>query len=222
MHYRFALLAAAAASIAATATAFPTPQRDVASIVSPIWADEASRDKAGEADNVIRALAIRPGQTVADIGAGSGYYTMRVSPVVGPTGIVIAQDIIPRYLDRLKSRTRHAGLKNIRFVTGSASDPRLPAASVDVALLIHMYHEIAQPYELLYRLRSSLKPDGQVAIVDLDRPSQYHGMPKALLVCEVKAVGFTLVSIVDLKPGYLAIFKPAAPVDPRAVTACRA
>jgi SAM-dependent methyltransferase len=222
MRCHILILAAAGVSFPGAATAFPTPQRDVARIVSPIWADEDSRDKAGEADNVIRALGIRPGQTVADIGAGSGYYTMRVSPVVGPNGVVIAQDIVPRYLDTLKSRVRKAGLKNVRFVVGSASDPKLPTASVDVALLIHMYHEIAQPYELLYRLRSSLKPNSQVAIVDLDRPSEQHGMPKALLTCEVKAVGYALVSIVDLKPGYLAIFKPAAPVDPRTVKACRA
>jgi ubiquinone/menaquinone biosynthesis C-methylase UbiE len=212
---------AIAATLATAASAFPAPQRDIARIVSPVWANEDSRDKAGEAANVIRALAIRPGQTVADIGAGSGYYTMRVSKVVGPTGTVIAQDIVPHYLSQLKSRTRRAGLKNVRFVQGTASDPNLPPASVDVALLIHMYHEIGQPYELLYRLRSSLKPDGQVAIVDLDRPSEQHGMPKALLVCEVKAVGYALVSIEDLKPGYLAIFKPAAAVDPRTVTACR-
>jgi predicted methyltransferase len=206
----------------ASAQAFPAPQRDVATIVSPIWADEPSRDRAGEATKVIRTLGIGPGQTVADIGAGSGYYTMRVSPVVGASGTVIAQDIMPRYLDKLKSRVRKAGLTNVRFVRGTASDPRLPPASVDVALLIHMYHEIAQPYELLYRLRASLKPGGQIAIVDLEREAENHGMPKALLACEVKAVGYALVSITDLDPGYLAIFKPAAPVDPRSVKACRA
>ncbi len=207
--------------LAAPASAFPTPQRDVARIVSPVWADEASRDKAGEAGNVIRILNIRPGQTVADIGAGSGYYTMRIAPVVGPQGRVIAQDVMSRYLDDLKARTAKARLSNVQFVKGSPSDPRLPRASIDVALLIHMYHEIAQPYALLYRLRASLKPDGRVAIVDLDRSSALHGMPKALLVCEVKAVGYALVSLDDLEPGYLAVFKPAAPVDPRTVKACR-
>jgi predicted methyltransferase len=214
------LLAALLAS--APALAFPTPQRDVARIVSPDWADENSRDKAGEAANVLRILDIHAGQTVADIGAGSGYYTMRVSPVVGPHGRVIAQDIVPAYLQKLKARTRRAGLHNVRFVQGTPSDPRLPRASVDVALLIHMYHEIAQPYALIYKLRASLKPDARVAIVDLDRPSGEHGMPKALLVCEVKAMGYALVSIDDLKPGYLAVFKPAAAVDPATVKGCRA
>lgn len=205
----------------ATAQLFPAPQRDVASIVSPEWADEASRDRAGEATRVIRALGIAPGQTIADIGAGSGYYTMRLSPAVGPGGTVIAQDIMPRYLEQLQRRVRRAGLTNVRFVRGTSSDPKLPQGSVDAALMIHMYHEIAQPYELLYRLRGSLKPGGQLAIVDLDRPAEYHGMPKALLACEVKAVGYSLVSMTDLDPGYLAVFKPAAPVDPRSVKACR-
>jgi ubiquinone/menaquinone biosynthesis C-methylase UbiE len=214
--YLFPLLFAAA-----SAQGLPAPQRDVASIVSPIWADEPSRDNAGEAAKVIRALGIGPGQTVADIGAGSGYYTMRVSPVVGPTGTVIAQDIVPRYLDQLKSRVRKAGLTNVKFVRGTPADPRLPPASVDVALLIHMYHEIERPYGLLYRLRASLKPGGQIAIVDLERPAEYHGMPKALLACEVKAVGYSLVSMTELNPGYLAIFKPSTPVDPRSVKACR-
>jgi ubiquinone/menaquinone biosynthesis C-methylase UbiE len=207
---------------AAPAAAFPLPQREVAKIVSPAWANEDSRDRAGEATTVMRLLGVKSGQTVADIGAGSGYYTMRVSPVVGPGGRVIAQDIVPKYVHALKARVRKAGLRNVVFVQGSPVDPRLPRGAVDIALLIHMYHEIAQPYALLYKLRASLKPDGRVAIVDLDRPSEQHGMPRALLVCEVKAVGYDLVSIAELKPGYLAVFKPAAPVDPATVKACRA
>lgn len=207
---------------ATPALAFPLPQREVARIVSPAWANEISRDRAGEAANVIRILGIKPGQTVADIGAGNGYYTMRVAPVVGQSGRVIAQDIVPTYLNRLKKRTAQAHLNNVRFVLGSPVDPRLPKGTIDTALLIHMYHEIAQPYALLYNLRASLKPDGKVAIVDMDRDSAMHGMPKALLVCEVKAVGYVLVTLTDLKPGYLAVFKPGPAVDPATVRGCRA
>jgi SAM-dependent methyltransferase len=203
------------------ALAFPPPQREVAKIISPVWADESSRDKAGEATRVIAITGITAGQTVADIGAGSGYYTMRLSPVVGPKGLIIAQDIVPRYLDQLKTRVARAGLKNVRFVLGSPSNPRLPPKSVDRALLIHMYHEIAQPYALLYRLRGALREGGRIAIVDLDRPTDQHGMPKALLVCEVKAVGYDLVTIEDLQPGYIAVFKPGPKVDPATVKACR-
>jgi predicted methyltransferase len=213
---------AAAAILAGPAASFPLPQREIARIVSPAWADEDSRDRAGEAATVIRKLGIRPGQTVADIGAGSGYYTMRVAPVVAPAGSVIAQDISARYLEKLKTRVRRAGVRNVRFVVGTSSDPRLPRGSIDVALLIHMYHEIAQPYALLYRLRASLKPGGLVAIVDLDRPTEQHGMPKALLACEVKAVGYELVSMAELEPGYLAIFRAGRPVAAASVRACRA
>jgi predicted methyltransferase len=219
---RHLMSALAAATLATgTAGAFPLPQRDVAKVVSPAWANEDDRDRAGEASNVIKALGIRAGQTVADIGAGSGYYTVRVSPIVGAKGRVIAQDIVPKYIEDLKKRVRKAGLTNVHFVRGTPVDPRLPPAAVDVALLIHMYHEIAQPYSLLYKLRASLKPGGRVAVFDLDRPADEHGMPKALLVCEVKAVGYELVSIADLEPGYLAIFKPGAAVDPATVKACR-
>ncbi len=218
---KYLLLLLSALMPAMPALAFPAPQREVARIVSPIWANEDSRDAAGEAEKVIRLLAIRPGHTVADIGAGSGYYTMRLAPVVGLRGRVIAEDIEPKYLDQLKARVKNARATNIDFVLGSAGDPKLPPASVDRALLIHMYHEIEQPFSLLYRLRASLKPDGLVAIVDLDRQTQYHGTPKALLACEVKAVGYALVSITDLNPGYLAVFRLGAPVDPASVKACR-
>lgn len=216
------LLALAALVLTSAAPALPLPQREVAQIVSPMWADESSRDRAGEVTAVMRIIGVRPGQTIADIGAGSGYYTMRVAPLVGPKGSVIAQDIMPRYLASLKARVRKAGLTNVRFVLGTPVDARLPVNVVDTALLIHMYHEIAQPYALLYNLRASLRPDGKLAIVDLDRASEQHGMPKALLVCEVKAVGFELVSITDLAPGYLALFRKGAPVDPASVKACRA
>lgn len=216
---RFALFALLA--FAAPLFGYPMPNREVARIVSPVWADEASRDAAGEAANVIRLVGIGRGQTVADIGAGSGYYTVRLAPVVGDAGRVIAQDITPQYLTDLKRRVRRAGLRNVGFVQGAAGDPRLPRAAVDAALMIHMYHEIAQPYALLGKLRASLKPGGKLAIVDLDRTSAAHGMPKALLVCEVQSVGYDLVAISDLSPGYLAIFRLAKPMGPATVKACR-
>jgi ubiquinone/menaquinone biosynthesis C-methylase UbiE len=106
-------------------------------------------------------------------------------------------------------------------VRGGQSNARLPAASVDVALMVHMYHEIEQPYLLLDKLRRSLKPGGRVVIVDLDRPSQQHGMPKTLLTCEVKAVGYELVGITDMAQGYAAVFRPGLRPDPASVKACR-
>jgi ubiquinone/menaquinone biosynthesis C-methylase UbiE len=146
---------------------------------------------------------------------------MRLAPVVGPTGRVFAQDISATVLDRVRQRSRAAGLTNVRFVQGSQANARLPAASVDVALMIHMYHEIEQPYLLLDRLRRSLKTGGRIVVVDLDRPSEEHGMPKALLACEVKAVGYELISISDIKQGYVAVFRPGVRPRPETVKACR-
>lgn len=203
------------------ATSLPRPQRPVAKIVSSTWGEEAARDRMGEAADVIRIAGIKPGAAVADIGTGGGYYVMRLAPVVGAQGRVFAQDISIRTLARLRQRTFAAGLRNVRFVRGSQADARLPDSSVDFVLMIHMYHEIEQPYLLLDRLRRSLRPGGRIVVVDLDRPSEDHGMPKSLLTCEVKAVGYELVSISDIKQGYAAVFRPGVRPHPASVKACR-
>lgn len=203
------------------AAVLPRPQRPVAKVISTAWGEEVARDKVGEANDVIRIASIKPGMAVADIGTGGGYYVMRIAPVVGPQGRVFAQDIAMVALDRVRQRTRAAGFGNVRFVQGSQANARLPAASVDVALMIHMYHEIEQPYLLLDRLRRSLKPGGRIVVVDLDRPSQDHGMPKALLACEVKAVGYELITMADITQGYVAVFRPGVRPPPQSVKACR-
>src|SRR6516162_8952112 len=136
----------------APASSFPKPDRPVAHIVSPIWKDEKARDDAGEPGQLVRLLGIKAGMTVADIGAGSGYYVVRLSPIVGPNGRIIAEDIVPEYLQSLRNRVRDLGLQNVAISRGEPHDPRLSAGSVDIAILVHMYHEIAQPYALLYNL----------------------------------------------------------------------
>lgn len=202
---------------------FPAPDRPVAAIVSDQWSDEESRDNAREAETVFRHLGIRPGLTVADIGAGSGYYTVRLSPAVQPGGRVLANDIMPDYLNRLRRRVADAGLANVEFILGDAGDARLPPASTDIALMVHMYHEIEDPYQLLWRLHDSLKPGGRVAIIDADRPTSRHGTPPALLRCELAAVGFAQVGFHELELGnYLAIFVPETRPAPEAIRPCRA
>lgn len=191
---------------------FPKPDRPVAEIVSPLWASEADRDRARETEQVFAAAGVRPGMTVADIGAGSGYYVVRLSPVVGPGGRVIAQDIEPTYMRELQVRIAGLGLSNVDFVLGEPDDAKLPLGSVDLALMIHMYHEIAQPYGVLHRLAASMKPGGLVGIVDSDAPPERHGTPPALLDCEMTAVGYRRVSIQTLTGGvgYLALYQPPA------------
>src|SRR5262245_6974149 len=192
------------------ARAFPKPDRPVAGIVSPIWHDEKERDDADEVGQLVRLLGIKSGMTVADIGAGSGYYVVRLSPVVGSNGRIIAEDIMPEHLQGLRNRVRDLALRNVAITLGEPHDPRLPAGSVDIAILVHMYHEIAQPYALLYNLVPALKPDARVGIVDAYGPTSEHGTPPDLLRCEAAAVGYRELSLTRLagSNAYLAILAP--------------
>ena len=209
------------------AAAFPNPDRAVADIVSPIWHDEKERDGAGEPRQLVRLLGIKPGMTVADIGAGSGYYVVRLSPIVGSRGRIFAEDVVPKYLQGLRSRVRDLGLQNVVVSMGEPHDPRLPADSVDIAILVHMYHEITQPYGLLYNLVPALKPGARVGIVDAYGPTSKHGTPPSLLRCELAAVGYREISLNRLAGSdtYLAIYAPpsvASRTKPEAMVACKA
>ena len=209
----------------APAAAFPKPDRPVADIVSPIWHDEKERDSAGEPRQLVRLLGIGSGMTVADIGAGSGYYVVRLSPIVGPRGRIIAEDVMPEYLQDLRRRVR--GLQNVVISRGEPHDPRLPADSLDIAILVHMYHEIAQPYGLLYNLVPALKPGARVCILDAYGPTSEHGTPPNLLRCELAAVGFRQISVDRLagSDAYLAVFTPPSVAErtpPQAMVACKA
>lgn len=172
------------------ASAFPAPSRSIADIVAPRWTAEADRDDVGEFTRVASLAGIAKGQHVADIGAGDGYYVARLAPLVGPAGVVYGQDIVPDYLALLQQRVRRDQLRNVRVALGEPHDPRLPAASLDVAVMIHMYHEIEQPFGLLYNLATAFKPGGRLVILDLDRPTFGHGTPPSLLRCELLAVGY--------------------------------
>src|SRR5712691_6810480 len=189
---------------------FPSPRRPVASIVSPSRSAEEHRDSLNEAGEIARLLALKPGMTVGDVGAGSGYHTVRLSRLVGPTGSVVAQDVTRDYLVELARRTERLKLTHVLFALGEPHDPRLPASSLDAAILVHMYHEVAQPYAFLYNLAPALKPGARVGIVDLERPTSQHGTPLALLHCEVTAVGYREIATHQLAGdgGYLAVFSP--------------
>jgi predicted methyltransferase len=211
----------------APAAAFPNPDRPVADIISPIWHDEKERDDANEPRQLVRLLGIRSGMTVADIGAGSGYYVVRLSPIVGAGGRIIAEDVVPDYLQVLRDRVRDLGLQNVVVSRGEPHDPGLPADSLDLAILVHMYHEIAQPYGLLYNLVPALKPGARVGIVDVYRPTSEHGTPPSLLRCELAAVGYRQIGFDRLagSDAYLAVFVPpsvAGRTPPQAMVACKA
>jgi len=194
---------------AETALQFPSAHRPVSELGGNSVSTEVDRDNRNEADTVMSLAAIKPGMTVADIGAGEGYYTVRLAERVGAGGRVLAQDIDKGALERLGARVEREKLDNVSIKAGAPDDPRLPANSFDRVFMVHMYHEVAEPYAFLWRLAPALKKGGQVIVVDRDRPTDQHGIPPLLLQCEFEAVGYRLVEFVR-KPeilGYYAQFE---------------
>jgi ubiquinone/menaquinone biosynthesis C-methylase UbiE len=203
--------------------AFPTAHRPVAPIISSRYSTEDARDRLREADRVMREAGVKPGMTVADIGAGEGYYTVRLAARVGEEGRVVAQDVVPAVRDKLADRVTREALDNVSVKLGGPADPKLPPHSFDRVFMMHMYHEIGAPYEFLWRLRPSLAPHGRVVVVDADRPIMQHGTPAALLDCEFNAVGYRLVERRPMPEveGYLALYEAVgARPEPEAIVPC--
>ena len=149
-----------------------------------------------------------------------------MAPIVGPNGRIIAEDVDPEYLRGFRKRVRDLGLQNVTISLGEPHDPRLPAYSLDAAILVHMYHEITQPYGLLYNLVSALKPAAPVGIVDAIGPTSEHGTPPSLLRCELAAVGYREIGFHPLtgSNAYLAIFTPppdGSRTRPDAIRVCK-
>ncbi len=207
-----------------TAHAFPRAHRAVSQLGASSVETETERDRVNEAQSVMDLAKIRPGMTVADIGAGDGYYTVRLAERVGADGRVLAQDIDSNALRRLGLRVERERLDNVSIKKGDADDPRLPAASFDRVLLVYMYHEVTEPYAFLWKLYPALRKGGKVIVVEMDKPTDQHGIPPALLFCEFAAVGFRLAEFVR-KPelqGYYAQFEvaPQRPA-PSEIKTCR-
>ncbi len=207
-----------------TAREFPRPDRPVSEIGANQFASETERDSVNEAQTVMDLADIAPGMTVADIGAGEGYYTVRLAERVGAEGRVLAQDIDEDALSRLGLRVERERLDNVSIKLGAEDDPRLPEDSFDRIFLVHMYHEVTEPYAFLWRLHPALRGKGKVIVVDVDRPTDKHGLPPALLFCEFGAVGFRLTEFVR-KPelqGYYAEFEAdEARPAPSKIKPCR-
>jgi cyclopropane fatty-acyl-phospholipid synthase-like methyltransferase len=185
----------------------------VSPIVSSSYSNEDSRDSLGEAETVMKLAELAPGMTVADIGAGEGYYTVRLAPLVGRKGRVLAEDIVPQTRDALARRVTRENLHNVAVRLGLPNDPKLPPASFDRILMIHMYHEIQRPSEFLWHLRDGLNRNGRVIVVDANRPTGKHGTPPRLLICEFGSLGYELTRFERLADPetYFAQFEPRSP-----------
>ena len=206
-----------------TSQEFPRAERLVSAAGDTQFSTEAARDEAGESEFVMEWAGIQLGTTVADIGAGEGYYTIRLAERVGPKGRVLAQDINRGALDRLGERVTREQLDNVAIKEGAVDDPRLPENSFDRVFMVHMYHEIEEPYAFLWRMRPALAKGGQVIVVDRDRATDRHGIPPKLLFCEFEAVGYRLTGFTEqLKlGGYIARFEVSGPrPDQSAIRTC--
>jgi predicted methyltransferase len=219
-----ALLALAACRAQPTEPHFPSAHRDVAPIVGNAFSTEDARDRVGEAEQVMELAGVKAGMSVADVGAGEGYYTVRLAPVVGAKGRVLAEDIMPEVRDALSERVQREQLDNVAVKLGAPDNPMLPAQSFDRVFLVHMYHEVQSPYAFLWHAREGLKPGGELILVDADRPVKQHGIPPAQAKCEFAALGLEAAKYSVLTGGevYFMAFRIARPrPEPDKILPCK-
>jgi SAM-dependent methyltransferase len=170
-------------------------------------------------DRVMDILGIKEGSGVADIGAGSGWFTVRAARRAGSSGAVYAVDINQEYLDHVAGRAEKEGLPAIRTVLGAEDDPRLPARSVDAVLILKTDHEISKPVTLMGHLRGALRPGALVGIIDRDGKGDDHGVAAETVIAECARAGFELVAQYDFvkadKMDYFLVFRIQASGDRR-------
>jgi cyclopropane fatty-acyl-phospholipid synthase-like methyltransferase len=163
--------------------------------------ESPGRDERLQINRVMDILEITPGKTVADIGAGSGWFTVRAARRVTDTGIVYAVDINPEATRYIDARVTKENLHNVKTILSKNDDPELPPAKVDAVLLLKTYHEVANPVVLLRNLRSSLRPGAKVGIIDRNGNRENHGVGRDIVIKEAADAGFVLLSQYDFVKG---------------------
>lgn len=170
------------------------------------WLERPERESEEATSVAVRALGLKRGQVVADIGAGSGYYTVRMAREVGPTGTVFATDIQPGMLDLLRRNVARAGLDNVTPLLGAPDDPKLPADTLDLALMVDVYHELAEPQAFVRRLRTALKRTGRLVLLEYRKEDSRvpirpeHKMSVAEVRAELEPEGFRLSAVLNDLP----------------------
>jgi len=187
----------------------PVTGRSIAPVMSAAgadWLDRPEREQEERPDLALDAIGIRPGMVIADIGAGTGYFSLRLAKRVGPTGKVYANDIQPEMLRRLRTNADTAKLKNIETVLGTDVDPKLPAGQMDIVLLVDVYHEFSQPQKMLRKIRDTLKPTGRLVLLEYRKedPSipilTVHKMSVAEVRKELEAERFVFLQAIESLP----------------------
>jgi ubiquinone/menaquinone biosynthesis C-methylase UbiE len=178
------------------------------------WLDRPERQDEEHPEAVIDAMGLRGGEVVADLGAGSGYFTFRLAAKVGKTGKVLAVEIQDEMLETLRRRATALGVTNVEEVKGSETDPKLPASGVNMVLMVDVYHELAYPFEVMTKVRQALKPSGRVVFVEYRKEDprvpikEVHKMSVEQLAKEMKVVGLAHVRTVETLPSqHIVIFE---------------
>ena len=170
------------------------------------WLDRSERVQEEEPDAALDAIALAPGSVAADVGAGSGYMTVKMAKRVGPTGKVYANDIQPQMLTILRQRLDKEKVANVELVLGTMDDPKLPANTLDLILMVDVYHEFAQPQPMLRKMRDSLKTGARLVLLEYRKEDPSipirpdHKMSVAEAKMEVEAEGFTLAKVDERLP----------------------
>lgn len=211
-----ALLVLGVAPVSAQAE-HPITGRRIASVMGiggADWLERSEREIEEMPETALDRIGIRPGITVADVGAGVGYFTVRLGRRVGPTGKVYAVDVQPEMLTILRERAAKADLKNIETILGSEADPKLPKGALDLILLVDVYHELSQPEKMLRKMSAALKPDGRLVLLEYRKEDPHipirseHKMTIAEVKAELEAEGFRLEKVLnDLPRQHIFIFR---------------
>jgi SAM-dependent methyltransferase len=210
----------ACGSSKATQAPAPAPQMAPRKTSTPYTGDLSifegkDRDNKLQVQRVIDILGVVPGAHVADIGAGSGWFTVRAAKRVGEQGIVYAVDINPEAITYIDRRAEREKIPNIRTVLGGADDPKLPVDGVDCVLLLKTYHEVAHPIVLLENLRKSLRAGARVGVIDRNGNGEDHGLARDVVVAEAAKAGYSKVEEYDFVKGdgedYFLVFRVAQP-----------
>ena len=196
--------------------------REIAQTMGPdgiAWLDRPERETEERPEVVIDALRLWQGEVVVDLGAGSGYFTFRIAPKVGRTGEVLAVEIQDEMLETIRRRAKALRVTNVREVRGTETDPRLPADSVDLVLMVDVYHELAHPFEVMTHVRKALKPGGRVVFVEYRKEDsqiaikEVHKMSVVQLEKEMGVVGFQHVRTLETLPWqHIVVFEKGSEV----------
>jgi ubiquinone/menaquinone biosynthesis C-methylase UbiE len=181
------------------------------------WLDRSERESEEHPDQALDALGLKPGMVVGDVGAGSGYMSLKMAKRVGPSGKVYAEDVQPEMLRLLRQNATKAKVTNVETILGNETDPKLPAGQLDLILLVDVYHEFSQPQKMLQRMREALKPDGRLVLLEYRKEDPTipirpeHKMSVQEVKTELEAEGFRMDQVLEILPRqHILILKKAA------------